>query len=205
MRIFFVRHGKDDENYRGGWSTKPLIEEGKKQVEKLALFLENQQENYKIEKIVSSDLERTKQTTNIINEKLRVKVEFTERLREMNNGEIAGMLNEEVEVKYPGLYYNTLKLDERYPGGESPMEFHDRIIKDFEDIISENKEHDNIMIVTHSGVINIIYRYINGMEWSNKIKSIKVGNASIYSLIIENGKRYFELENYNEYLNYVIK
>lgn len=67
MRIFFVRHGKDDENYRGGWSTKPLIEEGKKQVEKLELFLENQQENYKIEKIVSSDLERTKQTTNIIN------------------------------------------------------------------------------------------------------------------------------------------
>lgn len=57
------------------------------------------------------------------------------------------------------------------------------------------------MIVTHSGVINIIYRYINGMEWSNKIKSIKVGNASIYSLIIENGKRCFELENYNEYLN----
>lgn len=198
MRIFFVRHGKDDENYRGGWSTKPLIEEGKKQVEKLALFLENQQENYKIEKIVSSDLERTKQTTNIINEKLRVEVEFTERLREMNNGEIAGMPNEEVEVKYPGLYYNTLKLDERYPGGESPIEFHDRIIKDFEDIISGNKEHDNIMIVTHSGVI---YRYINGMEWSNKIKSIKVGNASIYSLIIENGERYFELENYNEYLN----
>ena len=30
MRIFFVRHGKDDGNYRGGWSTMPLIEEGKK-------------------------------------------------------------------------------------------------------------------------------------------------------------------------------
>ena len=200
MRIFLVRHGKDDGNYRGGWSLVPLTEEGINQVKKLAEFLNTQKDYYNIEKIISSDLERARQTTNIINEKLNVNVEFTERLREMNNGKIAGMLNKDVEKIYPGLYYNTLRIDERYPGGESPIEFHDRIIKDFKDIVKENKNHNNIMIVTHSGVINIIYRYINNMEWSNKIKSIKVSNASIYSLILENNNRYFELENYNEHL-----
>lgn len=200
MRIFLVRHGKDDGNYRGGWSSMPLTEEGINQVKKLAEFLNTQKDYYNIEKIISSDLERARQTTNIINEKLNVNVEFTERLREMNNGKIAGMLNKDVEKIYPGLYYNTLRIDERYPGGESPIEFHDRIIKDFKDIVKENKNHNNIMIVTHSGVINIIYRYINNMEWSNKIKSIKVSNASIYSLILDNNNRYFELENYNEYL-----
>ena len=200
MRIFLVRHGKDDGNYRGGWSLVPLTEEGINQVKKLAEFLNTQKDYYNIEKIISSDLERARQTTNIINEKLNVNVEFTERLREMNNGKIAGMLNKDVEKIYPGLYYNTLRIDERYPGGESPIEFHDRIIKDFKDIVKENKNHNNIMIVTHSGVINIIYRYINNMEWSNKIKSIKVSNASIYSLILDNNNRYFELENYCEYL-----
>ncbi len=200
MRIFLVRHGKDDGNYRGGWSSMPLTEEGINQVKKLAEFLNTQKDYYNIEKIISSDLERARQTTNIINEKLNVNVEFTERLREMNNRKIAGMLNKDVEKIYPGLYYNTLRIDERYPGGESPIEFHDRIIKDFKDIVKENKNHNNIMIVTHSGVINIIYRYINNMEWSNKIKSIKVSNASIYSLILDNNNRYFELENYNEYL-----
>lgn len=200
MRIFLVRHGKDDGNYRGGWSLVPLTEEGINQVKKLAEFLNTQKDYYNIEKIISSDLERARQTTNIINEKLNVNVEFTERLREMNNGKIAGILNKDVEKIYPGLYYNTLRMDERYPGGESPIEFHDRIIKDFKDIVKENKNHNNIMIVTHSGVINIIYRYINNMEWSNKIKSIKVSNASIYSLILENNNRYFELENYCEYL-----
>ena len=199
MRIFLVRHGKDDGNYRGGWSLVPLTEEGINQVKKLAEFLNTQKDYYNIEKIISSDLERARQTTNIINEKLNVNVEFTERLREMNNGKIAGMLNKDVEKIYPGLYYNTLRIDERYPGGESPIEFHDRIIKDFKDIVKENKNHNNIMIVTHSGVINIIYRYINNMEWSNKIKSIKVSNASIYSLILDNNNGYFELENYNEY------
>lgn len=200
MRIFLVKHGKDDENYRGGWSDMPLMEEGKEQVRKLADFLEKNEE-YKIEKIISSDLERTKQTTKIINEKLNVIVEYTERLREINNGKIAGMLNSDVEKLYPGLYYNTLQIDERYPDGESPIEFYNRITKDFEKIISENIQYKNIMLVTHSGVINIIYRYINNMEWSNKIKPIKISNASIYSLIIDGEKRVFDLENYNEYLN----
>ena len=201
MKIYLIRHGKDDGNYRGGWSDRPIIDEGIYQVKKLADYLESKQKEYKIEKIISSDLLRARQTTEIINDKLKIKVEYTERLREMNNGEIAGMLNSEVEKKYPGLYYNTLKIDERYPGGESPIEFYNRIIKDFEDIVNENKIYNNIMIVTHSGVINIIYRYINNMEWSNKIKSIKVSNAGIYSLVINGDKREFELENFNDYLN----
>lgn len=201
MRIFFVRHGKDDGNYRGGWSDMPLVDEGKEQVKKLAEFLEGKKDEYKIEKIISSDLLRTKQTTEIINEKLKVPVEYTDKLREMNNGKIAGMLNADVEKLYPGLYYNTLRMDERYPEGESPIEFYSRITRDFEKIVDENKECKNIMVVTHSGVINIIYRYINNMEWSNKIKSIKISNASIYSLIIDEKGRKFELENYNEYLN----
>lgn len=201
MRIFFIRHGKDDGNYRGGWSNMPLIDEGKEQVKKLAKFLEETKDEYKIEKIISSDLLRTKQTTEIINEKLKVPVEYTEKLREMNNGKIAGMLNADVEKLYPGLYYNTLRIDEKYPGGESPIEFYNRITRDFEKIVNENKEYKNIMLVTHSGVINIIYRYINNMEWSNKIKSIKISNASIYSLVINGESRKFDMENYNEYLN----
>lgn len=201
MRIFFVRHGKDDGNYRGGWSDLPLVDEGKDQARKLSKFLEEKKEEFGIEKIISSDLKRAKQTTEIINKKLNVPVEYTDRLREMNNGKIAGMLNSEVEKLYPGLYYNTLEIDERYPEGESPIEFYNRITRDFEKIVEENKGFNNIMIVTHSGVINIIYRYINNMEWSNKIKSIKISNASIYSLIIDEKERKFELENYNEYLN----
>ena len=200
MKIIFVRHGKDDSNYRGGWSTMDLTEEGKIQAMRLAEFLYSQKGTFDISKIVSSDLPRTVSTAKAISYKLKIPFHVDARLREMNNGKIAGMLNEEVEKKFPGLYYNTLRMDERYPDGESPIEFHDRIIKSFKEIIEENKNHENIMIVTHSGVINIIYRYINNMEWSNKIKSVKISNASIYSLVIDGDKKYFELENFCEYL-----
>lgn len=200
MRIFLVRHGKDDGRYRGGWSDLPLLQEGKEQSEKLAEFLESKKEEYNIEKIISSDLERAKETAKIINNKLNVPIEYTKKLREMNNGSLAGMLNEVAEKKYPGLYYNTLAMDEKYPGGESPIEFHDRIIRDFKEIVEENKKHNNILVVTHSGVINIIYRHINNMEWSNKIKSVIISNASIYSLVINGDDKHFELENYKAYL-----
>ena len=200
MVIYVVRHGKDDENYRGGWSNLPLIEEGKEQVSKLAIYLEKNIGEFNIQKIISSDLKRAKQTAEIINENLNLPIEYTKRLREIDNGEIAGMLNSEVEKRFPGIYYKSLKINERYPGGESPIEFYNRIIKDFEDILEENKNIGNLMIITHSGVINIIYRYINNMKWSNKIKSIEIDNASIYSLRIENNKRKFELENFRDYL-----
>lgn len=91
-------------------------------------------------------------------------------------------------------------MDERYPGGESPEEFYNRIIRDFKRIILENESYKNIIIVTHSGVINIIYSYINNIEWSNKMKSIKISNDSIFSLILEENKKYFDLTNYIPYL-----
>ncbi len=30
MNIYLIRHGDDDERYRGGWSDLPLIDEGLK-------------------------------------------------------------------------------------------------------------------------------------------------------------------------------
>ena len=159
------------------------------------------QEEYKIQKIISSDLNRAKQTADIINEQLNLPIEYTEKLREMNNGEIAGMLNEEVEKLYPGLYYNTLEIDEKYPGGESPIDFYNRIEKNFNEIINANKELENIMLVTHSGVINILYHVIRNLEWSNKQKGFPAANTSIHRIVINNNEKYVDIENFKSHLN----
>ena len=46
MKLYFIRHGKDDERYRGGWSDLGLIEEGEKQASQLAYFLKENQQEY---------------------------------------------------------------------------------------------------------------------------------------------------------------
>ena len=89
-------------------------------------------------------------------------------INRINNGDLAGMPNTVAEVKYPGLYFNTLGMEERYPNGESPVDFFNRIYNLFAKFVSQNGNNDeNIIVVTHSGVINIIFiilQKLSGMK-----------------------------------------
>ncbi len=200
MKFIFIRHGKDDGKYRGGWSNQDIISEGKEQAHKLAKYLEENNESLNISKFVVSDLKRAITTANIANEFLDLPVELEPELREMNNGDLAGMLNDDALVKYPGLFFNTLEMNEKYPNGESPIDFYNRIKEWFYQAIETYKDLDgNIAFITHSGVINIIYYIVKGLNWSNKEKSYKIGNCSIH--ILDLSKMKFDVENYREFLD----
>ena len=60
MICYLLRHGKDDETVRGGWSDHPLTEEGLRQAETLAFA------DWTVSHIYSSDLQRAIQTAQII-------------------------------------------------------------------------------------------------------------------------------------------
>lgn len=62
MAIYFVRHGKDEDGFRGGWSERGLIEVGIQQSKKLAEYLKENKENFKISRIITSDLRRALET-----------------------------------------------------------------------------------------------------------------------------------------------
>ncbi len=194
MKLYFIRHGKDDERYRGGWSDLGLIEEGEKQASQLAYFLKENQQEYPISKIISSDLKRAVQTAKAIQKQLNVPMILSENWREINNGDLAGMLNSVASEKYPGLFFNTLRMDECYPNGESPINFFNRIKDTFYELLKK-QTNDKVAIVTHSGVINVIYHIVKNIEWSNKNKSFPVKNVSLNVLEYENRKAAFIEEN----------
>lgn len=200
MKIIFVRHGKDDDRYRGGWSNIELTSEGVVQVKKLAKHLNKYKSDYNISYIVSSDLPRTMTTANIISAELALPVLKDSRIRETNNGDLAGMLNDEALIKYPGLFFSSLNMDESYPNGESPNEFYIRIKAWFESFVAKYQNlSSNILVVTHSGVINIIYHIVKNIEWSNKSSSLKISNCSIH--ILNTGTMMFEIENKIDFLS----
>lgn len=187
MKILFVRHGKDDDRYRGGWSNLNLTDEGVEQVMELAKHLKKYKEEYNISRIVSSDLQRALTTSKIIAKELNLSITKEEAIRETNNGDLAGMLNEEALLNYPGLFFSSLDMDEAYPNGESPREFYVRIKEWFGRFVDEHKnEKENILVVTHGGVINIIYHLVNKLEWSNKNKPFQVETASLHILDVNN-------------------
>ena len=199
MRIVFVRHGKDDDKYRGGWSSLDLIPEGIEQAKKLAKHLAENRMEYNIARIISSDLPRTMTTANYISAELGLPVLEESQIRETNNGDLAGMLNDEALVQYPGLFFSSLEMDEPYPNGESPNEFYARIKTWFENFLIEYQNtNGNTLVVTHSGVINVIYHIVRKMDWSNKGRTFKVSNCSIH--VLNTDILDFEVENKVDFL-----
>ena len=55
MKVIFVRHGKDDNKYRGGWSKIDLIPEGIEQAKQLANHMKENSQEYHIQRIIASD------------------------------------------------------------------------------------------------------------------------------------------------------
>ena len=182
--IYFVRHAKDDSRYRGGWSRRPLVREGDIQARELAEKIGGSIDTLTINTIISSDLPRALQTAKPCSQILDIPIITSMGWRETNNGKLAGMLNREAERRYPGMYWSALEPDQRYPGGESPSEFYCRIKREFEllkaDVIEE-KLRSNVIVFTHSGVINILYSIICDELWTNKNRSFDIPYTSVHA------------------------
>ncbi len=184
MICYIIRHGKDDDSVRGGWSDSSLTNEGILQVQQLsARILSENKMN--IRRIFTSDLPRAKQTADILSAALSIPVTETPEFRETNNGVLAGMDNQMANERFPGLYWSALGWDETYPNGESPRQFYDRISNAWSLFKKEiQKGNDDIALVTHGGVINVIQCIEKGIPYSNKANPFPVGHADMISLQI---------------------
>ena len=199
MNILFVRHGKDSDQHRGGWSQLDLLPEGKREAKMLADYLVQHKEDYHFTKMITSDLKRAETTATILAEVLQLPLEKESSLRETNNGDLAGMLNSEADQKFPRLYFRSLAMDKHYPNGESPREFYQRIKTWFQRFLQENDNSDETQIVvTHGGVINIIYHLVNQIEWTNKSNLFHVKHCSIS--LLNTKTLVFEVENQTDFL-----
>jgi len=175
----------DDEGYRGGWSQRGLVKEGIIQSQKLGRYLKENSQKYNINTIISSDLPRAMETTKEIEKEMKIKCMYHEEWREMNNGLLAGIPNREAELKFPDIYFNTLHMDTAFPNGETPRNFYERICRSFNELcrkIEEDNVDTNVLLVTHGGVINIIYYYLKNQEWSNKSRFYPINHTSVHTV-----------------------
>lgn len=185
MTIYLVRHGKDDETIRGGWSNHGLMPVGVEQVNKLAEEMVTA--NMSIDYIYSSDLQRAKEMSEILSKHLKCSIEYKAGLRETNNGDLAGMKHESANEKYPGLYWSSLDYNECYPNGESPKMFYNRVKTTWLELKNriQKKPLKSTLIVTHQGVIEVILCVENSIAFSNKAKHFSVPNAQLIPIKVK--------------------
>ncbi len=184
MICCLIRHGKDDETVRGGWSQQPLTDEGIWQAEQLACRMDR----FAIQKLYSSDLTRAAQTAQIIADTIGLPVITLAQFREVNNGDLAGMKNTLALERYPGLFWNQLGWEQCYPGGESPKQFYERIVSAWsafaEKIVSSN---ENVALVTHGGVIQVILSIISAERYTNTAANRRIGYTQVIPLEYADG------------------
>ncbi|MCH5317126.1 MAG: histidine phosphatase family protein [Eubacterium sp.] len=181
MTVFLARHGNELGGFRGGWSSHGLDEIGIQQATALAEYLVANQSVYNIQKIYSSDLTRATQTAKAVADRLGLPVIEKSGYREVNNGDLAGMANDEADRLYPNLYWKGLGWEEKYPNGESPKDFYGRISAEWKSFLSEIRSEDkNVLLITHGGVIQVILSILKGERYSNR-KSF--GSVSCCDLI----------------------
>lgn len=177
--IYLLRHGLDDESRIGGYSDVPLTKNGIIEVEKTRDFIE---ENIEFQKIISSDVKRTMDTAKIINRNLNKPVIFTSLLREQDKGDYNGVLKSSLD---PNDYFlGKTTIYDTYPNGESILDLYFRIEK----LLLTIDRWDNNLLVTHRGVINMIYYLLNNKKPDMYKDSFDVTHASVHKLDLKNKK-----------------
>jgi len=158
VKFVLVRHTQTDDNAQRkytGQNNVPLNELGVSQAESLASQIA-QLSN--IQAIFSSDLQRTRKVAEIIASQIGLKPIFTAALREVDVGQIAGMLKDEAIAQYPDDKYRTSELHFDFTdiGGESVQQ----VMQRFEQCLAEIDQQYGterpvvrVVVVTHGSAL----------------------------------------------------
>ncbi|NOQ32504.1 MAG: histidine phosphatase family protein [Helicobacteraceae bacterium] len=173
MTLTLVRHAEVEEKFQGcynGHNDIALSEKGVEDAKKLAKTIAKNSYDH----IYCSDLIRARNTIKEFN--LEQDVTYLKGLREKSWGVHEGKSFDEIskEIKYKNFTQWITSLD-----GEDPQKFYDRITS-FLNLLKMLK-YENVLIVTHSGVIKAIDSIVNRVELE-KAFSKKVPYCSITKL-----------------------
>ncbi|HEY9061150.1 MAG TPA: histidine phosphatase family protein [Pseudobacteroides sp.] len=186
-RLIFVRHAEAEGNlYREfhGWTDSPITDKGHKQAELAAGRLRNM----KIDVIYSSSLKRTLQTAQYIADIKGLPIIRTDKLKEINGGDWEGKKWDELASIWPHENETWEKKPHihRMPNGESMEEFQERLLKEIQYIIDNNRGK-NICIVTHGTAIKAMMCRFKGCELEEMVNIKWYDNTSVTVIDYEDG------------------
>lgn len=160
MDLYFIRHGETVFNVEKryyGKANPPLTDKGISQMKERAAELSH----IKVAGIITSELERTKKSAQIICEMngwSTALIQPCQALDEMDFGKWEGLTANEVAAADPEAWANFMKepLTIHPTAGESFNGFKERVLTGFEEIIKAGHPTDTLLFVGHLGVLRLI-------------------------------------------------
>lgn len=181
LEMLLIRHGETDWNRElrfQGQVDVPLNATGHEQALRLGMRLASEA----VHRLYSSDLVRTVQTASPAAERLALPGMADRALREQAFGVIDGMSVPDIQRDHPDIWARWLDFDPDYapPGGETQRQFHDRVMGAMARLAHAHGGQ-RLVIVTHGGVLDILYRVATGMPLGGP-RQCDIPNAGINRL-----------------------
>ena len=165
-RVCIIRHGETDWNVDKriqGHTDIPLNETGRAQALAMAFNAAHQ----RFHAIYSSDLVRAHETATALAQREDEAVRLLPQLRERHYGLFQGLTAEEGASLHPAAYahYVARDLDYDFEGGESLRRFAERVSEAIAWLVRHHGGQ-TIAAVSHSGVLDVVYRRATGRTLS---------------------------------------
>ena len=160
--MILVRHGETDWNRElrfQGHVDVGLNAIGLEQARRLASRLAAEPAAH----LYASDLLRAQQTAQPVAHQLGVPSVTEPALREQSFGTVDGMRVDDIKAQHPQAWEQWLRFHEDFcmPGGETTREFHARVV-DAVYRIAGDHPGATLVVVTHGGVLDMIWRTARG-------------------------------------------
>ena len=194
----FVRHGETDANLngilQGGNSDIPLNSVGREQARVAAGYLRGAV----FDAAFCSDLSRAVETAReILALHPGVALHPAPQLREWDCGEMAGLSWAEIKRRFPeeSRAFFIENSTAAMPGGESRGEFQRRV-DDFLRRLVREYPGKKILLVSHGGVLQRIFRFVTGMVADGNLIPL-AGNASVSTFLHRDDYDAWQLTSWN--------
>jgi broad specificity phosphatase PhoE len=185
--LLLARHGESDWNLAKRWqgfADRPLTGRGRQQAEELADRLEGTE----LDAVYSSDLQRARDTAEVVARRRGLTVSTTPDLREVDVGEWSGLTRAEAEARFPEAYARWLQGGEGWEEGETYEQLAARVLNATERIAAAH-DGSRVLVVAHGGTIRAIHAAALGVDVHTYRRIQRVEpNATLSAVCLEDGR-----------------
>lgn len=201
--LHLVRHGQTEGNARHlfiGSTDLPLDPLGERQARQVG----SRFSGIEIDTLISSPMQRARQTAAEISLTTGKPVEVVQGLSEIDFGALEGYTIEQVLDQFPAMRSKLSaieNIDLEWPEGESRFTFYDRVLTTFLGIL-ERHAGTTVTVVCHGGVIGALIAMVEGGSPSD-YATYGFQNCSITTLVVTQDQILVRLRNDYSHLDEV--
>ncbi len=172
MKLYITRHGQTDWNLRNiiqGRTDIALNETGRMQARKTRDLLKN----VMLDQIITSPLQRAKETACIINELHHVPIREDLRVIERAFGDLEGADIKQIDFSH----FWCVKYEQDYPTCERTSQFFERVHAFIDSL--KDSDFQSVLVVAHGGVSLPFYTYFHDCDTDGDMRRYMLDNCEV--------------------------